>query len=223
MSNLYIVATPIGNLEDISFRAIRILKEVDFILCEDTRVSRKLLDHYNIRNNLISFHHHSGNKKYEKILEILRTGKSLALISDAGTPNISDPGGQLVELIRKFLPSVNIEPIPGPSALISALSVSGIKADKFLFLGFLPHKKGRLSAIKEVLGVKYPAVIYESKHRISKLLLELLELKCTKKIIVLREISKKHYSFYNESVEEMYKKFEQDKNNLKGEFTVIIY
>ncbi len=223
MSSLYVVATPIGNLEDISLRALRILKEVDFVLCEDTRVSKKILDYYDIKNNLISFHHHSGDKKYEKILGILKKGQSIALVSDAGTPNISDPGGQLVELVRERLPDVNIEPIPGPSALTSALSVSGIKADKFFFLGFLPHKKGRISAIKEMLDLKYPVVLYESKYRISKLLQELLNLNFSKKIMIFREISKKHHSFYSDSVEELYKKFEQDKNNLKGEFTVIIY
>lgn len=221
--NLYIVATPIGNLEDISFRAIRILNEVDFILCEDTRVSRKLLDHYKIKKSLISFHHHSGEGKYDQILNILSSGKSVALISDAGTPNISDPGGELVKFIREKMPEANIEPIPGASAIISALSVSGIKADKFTFFGFLPHKKGRLSMLKEILGHKYPVVFYESKHRFLKLISELQALDFSKKIMVFRELTKMHYSFYEGSPEELCKIFEQDKKALKGEFTIIIY
>ncbi|MDD3711043.1 MAG: 16S rRNA (cytidine(1402)-2'-O)-methyltransferase [Patescibacteria group bacterium] len=221
--SLYIVATPIGNLEDISFRAIRILNEVDSILCEDTRVSRKLLDYYKIKKTLISFHHHSKEGKYNQVLSLLDSGQSLALISDAGTPNISDPGGELVKFIRTKRPDINIEPIPGPSAIISALSVSGIKADKFTFFGFLPHKKGRLSMIKEILDHKYPVVFYESKHRFLRLISELQALNFSKKIIVFRELTKLHYTFYEDSLEELYKIFEQDKNALKGEFTIIIY
>lgn len=221
--NLYIVATPIGNLEDITLRAIRVLSEVDFILTEDTRVASKLLNHYNIKKPLISFHHHSKDDKYLKVLNLLKEEKSLALISDAGTPNISDPGGQLVEFIRKKLPQTNIEPIPGVSAITTALSVSGIKADKFLFFGFLPHKKGRSSMLKEILGGKYPVIFYESKHRILKLLKELKDLKFSRKIMIFREMTKMHYSFYNEDIDVLYKKFEQDEKSIKGEFTVIIY
>ncbi len=221
--NLYIVATPIGNLEDITLRALRILNEVDFILTEDTRVASKLLNHYSIKKPLISFHHHSGNDKYLKVLNLLREGKSLALISDAGTPNISDPGGQLVEFIREKMPESNIEPIPGVSAITTALSVSGIKADKFSFFGFLPHKKGRSTMLKELLDSKYPVIFYESKHRILKLLKELKDLKFDRKIMIFREMTKMHYSFYNEDIDSLYKKFEQDENSTKGEFTVIIY
>jgi 16S rRNA (cytidine1402-2'-O)-methyltransferase len=221
--NLYIVATPIGNLEDISFRAIRVLKEVDFILSEDTRVTQKLLQHYSIKKPLISFHHHSDDNKYKKVLDILRSGKSLALVSDAGTPNISDPGGELVNYIRKNLPEVNIEPIPGASAVITALSVAGIPVDKFTFFGFLPHKKGRQTMLKEVLDHKYPVVFYESKYRLLKLLQELKDLNCQKKIIIFRELTKMFYTFYNQDLDELYKIFEQDKNAIKGEFTIIIY
>jgi len=221
--NLYIVATPIGNLEDITLRALRILNEVDFILTEDTRVASKLLNHYSIKKPLISFHHHSGSNKYLKVLNLLREGRSLALISDAGTPNISDPGGQLVEFIREKMPESNIEPIPGVSAITTALSVSGIKADKFSFFGFLPHKKGRSTMLKELLDSKYPVIFYESKHRILKLLKELKDLKFDRKIMIFREMTKMHYSFYNEDIDSLYKKFEQDENSTKGEFTVIIY
>jgi 16S rRNA (cytidine1402-2'-O)-methyltransferase len=221
--NLYIVASPIGNLEDISIRALRILESVDFVLSEDTRVSGKLLDHYNIDKRLISFHHHSGQSKYDKVLRLLKEGKSLAYLSDAGTPGVSDPGGKLVSFIRKNLSDVNIEAIPGPSAVTTALSVSGIKADKFLFLGFLPHKKGRSKAIKEILESKYPVAIYESKHRMLKLLKELRELNFDKNIIIFRELTKMHYTFYEKKVEELYDFFDNNKEKVKGEFTIIIY
>lgn len=140
---LYIVATPIGNLNDISFRALDILKSVDFILCEDTRVTRKLLEHYKIEKLLISYHQHSKLQKVEYVERLLKEGRALALVSDAGTPAISDPGGLLVQHLKENLPEVRIAPIPGPSAAIAALSISGFSADRFVFMGFPPHKKGR--------------------------------------------------------------------------------
>ena len=142
MSNLYIVATPIGNLEDITLRALRVLKEVDFILCEDTRVTGKLLEHHGIDTGTISCHQHSRLSKVNRILEFLKDGKDLALVSDSGTPGVSDPGGKLVEQVYQELgDKVEIESVPGPSAVTAALSISGLPADKFLFLGFPPHKK----------------------------------------------------------------------------------
>ncbi len=221
--NLYIVATPIGNLEDISFRAVRILSEVDYILSEDTRVVQKLLGHYNIKKPLISFHHHTGREKFEMVLRDLEKGKSIALVSDAGTPNISDPGGQLVEFVRSRNSQINIEPIPGASAITTALSVAGIQADKFTFFGFLPHKKGRMTMLKEILDSKYPVIFYESKHRINKLLKEIKEANTKKKVMIFRELTKMFYTFYNQDIEELCKIFEQDKDAIKGEFTVIIY
>lgn len=221
--NLYIVATPIGNLEDITLRAIRILGEVDFILSEDTRVTAKLLNHYKIKKPLISFHHHSNKGKYLKVLDILKEGKSVALVSDAGTPNISDPGGQLVEFIRKELPELNIEPIPGVSALTTALSVSGIKADKFSFFGFLPHKKGRQTMLREILDSKYPVIFYESKYRILKLLEELKELEFNKKIMIFREMTKIYYTFYSKDIISLLEEFKENESLIKGEFTVIIF
>jgi 16S rRNA (cytidine1402-2'-O)-methyltransferase len=200
MSTLYIVATPIGNLEDITLRALRILGEVDFILCEDTRITKRLLDHYKIATQAISYHQHSDLKKIEYILDLLARGKNLALVSDAGTPGISDPGGKLVQaVIERFGPdqrpkdenggefgvagkslekahqgaTVQIESVPGPSAVTAALSISGIPTDKFIFLGFPPHKKGRQKFIRRVLESDYPVVVYESKHRIVKFLEEL--------------------------------------------------
>lgn len=174
MSILYIVGTPIGNLEDISFRALRILGEVDFILCEDTRVTRKLLDHYNVKTPTISFHAHSDEKKTREVLDLLAAGKNLALVTDAGTPGISDPGGKLIErALEEFGDDIKVESVPGPSAVTAALSISGIPADKFVFMGFPPHKKGRQTFLKKILGSEYPVVVYESKHRIIKFLEEL--------------------------------------------------
>ena len=174
MSKLYIVATPIGNLEDISMRALRILGEVDFVLCEDTRVTSKLLSHYEIRTKTISYHQHSGNAKVNKILELLESGKNLALVSDAGTPGISDPGGKLVAAaLEKLGADVSVESVPGPSAVTAALSITGIPTDKFVFMGFPPHKKGRQTFVERIGDSIYPVVVYESKHRILKFLEEL--------------------------------------------------
>lgn len=192
MSTLYIVATPIGNLEDISMRALRILNEVDFILCEDTRVTSKLLNHYKISTKTISYHQHSNNKKINQILKYLENGKDLALVSDAGTPGISDPGGKLIQaVIEKFNIGINnessaqIESVPGPSAVTAALSISGIQTDKYVFLGFPPHKKGRQTFVDRIADSVFPVVIYESKHRIIKFLEELEDL--NKKIIKRNE------------------------------------
>ncbi len=177
MSILYIVATPIGNLEDISLRAIRILGEVDFVLCEDTRVTRNLLTHYKITTPTISYHQHSNEKQVGNILELFDQGKNLALVTDAGTPGISDPGGKLVAaVIDRFGDDIKVESVPGPSAVTAALSISGVAADKFIFLGFPPHKKGRQTFIKKIIESEYPVVVYESKHRIVKFLEELKEL-----------------------------------------------
>ena len=147
---LYIVATPIGNLEDISLRALRILKEADLILSEDTRVAGKILQHYEIRVPLLSYHHHSGITKINHIIELLKEDKKIALVSDAGTPGISDPGGELVHQVLEAIPDIQLEAIPGPSALIAALSISGMPTDKFLFLGFPPHKKGRQTFLTKI-------------------------------------------------------------------------
>lgn len=174
MTTLYIVATPIGNMEDFTFRAVRILSEVDFILCEDTRVTKNLLNHYKIHTPLISYHQHSALQKVEQILEYLEEGKNLALVTDAGTPGISDPGGKLVQaVIERFGDDVKIESVPGASAVTAALSISGVAADKFIFLGFPPHKKGRQTFLHKILTSEYPVVVYESKHRIIKFLEEL--------------------------------------------------
>ena len=227
MGTLRIVATPIGNLEDLTFRALRTLKESDFVLCEDTRVTKKLLDHYGIKTPTISYHQHSGDLKVDKIRTLIREGRALALVSDAGTPGISDPGGKLVSLIRKeFGDSVLIESVPGVSALAAAVSIAGLGFDRFLFLGFLPHKKGRQTMFKEIMVSDYPVALYESKHRIVKLLEELTKMSQEQEIdleiIVARELTKLHESLYIGRPADILAKINSDANNLKGEFVVLI-
>jgi 16S rRNA (cytidine1402-2'-O)-methyltransferase len=242
MSTLYIVATPIGNLEDISLRALRILGEVDFILCEDTRVTKKLLAHFNIKTPTISYHQHSDIKKTDYIIDLLSRGKNLALVSDAGTPGISDPGGKLVEaVINKLGEDAVIESVPGPSAVTAALSISGIPTDKFIFMGFPPHKKGRQTFIKKILASEWPVVVYESKHRIIKFLEELdratynVELVTDEEqkvetrliaslqsVVVCRELSKMHETVYRGDIKTIIEKIKSNSNEQKGEFVVII-
>jgi len=240
MATLYIVATPIGNLEDITKRSLRILSEVDLILCEDTRVSKKLLDHYQIKTPTLSYHEHSKLKKVEYIIQLLKEGKNLALVSDAGTPGISDPGGKLIHLLTTQ-PGyvVKIVPIPGPSAITSAASISGFSMDKFLFLGFPPTKRKRRKffeeTIRQLAESKYPVIFFESPHRIIKTLKELRirvaetsshlppRLRSANKelrIVVGRELTKKFETIYRGKTEEVIAKLEKDK--IKGEFVVII-
>jgi len=225
MGILSIVATPIGNLEDLTFRAKRILEEADFVLCEDTRVTKKLLDNYQIKTPTISYHQHSGDLKTDRLLELLAAGKHLALVSDAGTPGISDPGGKLVSAVReKFGTKVRIESIPGASALTTLLALGGAGVDRFLFLGFLPHKKGRQKMLQAIAASPYPVVLYESKHRIIKLLEELENLVGTEKrqVMLGRELTKMHESFYQGSPSVVRQTLLQSESSLKGEFALII-
>ena len=221
MNTLYIVATPIGNLEDMTLRSLRILKEVDFILCEDTRVTRVLLDKYEIKTATISYFQHSGLAKVNQIIELLKKGKNLALVSDAGTPGISDPGNKLIELVLKELPDVKIEPIPGACAAITALSISGLPTDKFIFYGFLPHKKGKETILKEIISNKFTSVFYESTHRILKTLNKLKELGAgDKQVVVCRELTKKFETVYRGTIDEVLAVLEKDVT--KGEFVVVV-
>jgi 16S rRNA (cytidine1402-2'-O)-methyltransferase len=245
MATLYIVATPIGNLEDISMRALRILGEVDFILCEDTRVTNKLLNHYSIKTSTISYHQHSDIKKTDYIMNLLSQGKNLALVSDAGTPGVSDPGGKLVQaVIDKFGDDAAIESVPGPSAVTAALSISGIPTDKFIFMGFPPHKKGRQTFIKKILESEWPVAVYESKHRIIRFLEELGEIADSRRqtveeeeiknskfenrkskitsVVVCRELSKMHETVYRGDIKSIIEKIKSNSNDQKGEFVVII-
>ena len=249
---LYIVATPIGNLGDITLRALETLKSVDFILCEDTRHTQKILNHFEIKTPTISYHQHSDEKKLREIKEILDSGKSLALVTDAGTPGISDPGNRLVASviarseeratrqsksldneIEELVPSRNegsrlprndgVVPIPGVSAVITALSVSGFPTDKFLFLGFPPHK-GRAKFFKEVAEAKHTVAFYESNHRIKKCLTELKETlcrdakSCVSRVCVCRELTKQFETIYRGTIEEIL----EMKILEKGEFVIVI-
>jgi len=216
MAKLYIIATPIGNLEDITQRALDTLRSVDLILCEDTRVAQKLLNHFEIKKPLQSYHQHSDSKKIDYIVSILREDKDIALISDSGTPGISDPGNELINILVIQLPNIEIVPIPGPSAMTAIASIAGIPMDKFVFMGFPPHKKGRQTMFREISESKYPVIIYESVHRIIKTLKE-LQVFNDFDIVVGRELTKKFETIYRGKISEVILQIE-----LKGEFVVII-
>lgn len=240
MPTLYIAGTPIGNLEDISLRALRILGEVDFILCEDTRVTGKLLSHYKIKTQMISYHQHSAENKVKQIIDLLAVGKNIALVSDAGTPGISDPGGKLVQaVLEKMDDAVQIESVPGPSAVTASLSISGMPTDKFIFMGFPPNKKGRQTFTRRILKSDYPVVVYESKHRIVHFLEELKKAaeentEVNKKgelenkpinltsVVVCRELSKMHETVYRGEIKRIIEKIKANTNDQKGEFVVIV-
>jgi len=220
MATLYIVATPIGNLKDITVRALDVLKEVDLILCEDTRVTKKLLDHYNIKTPTLSYHQHSKLQKTEQIIAYLKAGKDLALVSDAGTPGISDPGEMLITEVFQGIPSANIIPIPGVSAVTTAASIAGFAMDKFIFMGFPPVKNKRMKFLEKIVSSSYPVILYESSHRIMKTLEELHALAPEAQVVVCRELTKKFETIYRGVIAEVLKKIEKDK--IKGEFVVII-
>lgn len=217
---LYIIATPIGNLEDITARALRILREVDVILAEDTRVIQKLLAHYDIKKPTISYHQHSKLAKIDYIVELLAQGQNLALVTDAGTPGISDPGARLVDAVLARLPDVQIVPIPGPSAVATALSVSGFSFNRFTFLGFPPHKKGRETFFKELAKREEVLVLYESTHRILKFLTSLVTVMPERKMVVARELTKQFETIYRGTAESILKELQA--TSMKGEFVVVI-
>ena len=218
MAVLYVVGTPIGNLEDMTLRALRILKEVDLIACEDTRVTKKLLVHYQINKPLVSYHQHSQISKINFLIKELMVGKKVALVTDAGMPGISDPGSLLVKAAVQE--NIKVEVIPGPSAATAALSVSGLPVDRFLFLGFLPHKKGRETMIKEIIASEQSVIFYESVHRILKTLGQLKQFGLKRQLVVCRELTKKFESIYRGTVEEVLEQLLKDR--VKGEFVVIV-
>lgn len=219
---LYVIATPIGNLEDISPRAISILNSADIILAEDTRVTRVLLSKYGINKPLISYHQHSKIKKINEIIALLKEDKTLSLVSDAGTPGINDPGNFLIQEILKELPELKIVPIPGPNAAVTALSISGFPADKFVFLGFPPHKKGRQTFFKRIGDIEETVVFYESKHRIIKALAELRELSNIgeRQLMIARELTKQFETIYRGTIDEVLE--QMNKTKVLGEFVVIV-
>ena len=216
---IYLIPTPIGNLEDITLRAIRLLKEVDLILAEDTRVSIKLLKHFEIRTPLQSFHMHNEHKKVETVVEQLKNGKTAALISDAGTPGISDPGFLLVrEALKEGL---EVQCLPGPTALIPAIVQSGIPCERFIFEGFLPPKKGRQTRLEQMALETRTQVFYESPHKLLKTLEQLVTFfGANRSIAVVREISKLYESTFRGSAQEGLYFFEA--HPPKGEFVIVV-
>ncbi len=215
----FIVATPIGNLSDITLRALEVLKEVDLVLCEDTRVTSKLLFKYQISTSLDSYHIKSSEIKTKKIIKKLKEGDSIAMVCDGGTPGISDPGGKLVERILKEAPRVKIVPIPGPCAVTAAASVSGFPMERFTFMGFPPHKKKRKKFFEKMLASSFPVIFYESPHRIIKTLEEISQIE-EREIFILREATKLYEKTYRGSIVEVLKEIKEEK--IKGEFTVIL-
>ncbi|QQR50187.1 16S rRNA (cytidine(1402)-2'-O)-methyltransferase [Candidatus Nomurabacteria bacterium] len=223
MAILYIVATPIGNLEDITLRALRILKEVDLILCEDTRTTKTLLMKYDIKTPTQSYHSNTTDAKHEALMRELASGKTMALVTDAGTPCISDPGVLLVKKLRELNdPNITIVPIPGASACITALSASGIPSATFTFYGFLPHKKGRETLFKEIIGIKHTAVFYESPHRLTKTLEKLTTLIPKRHMVIGRELTKKFEEIKAGSVHELATYFTKNSGHIRGEFVLIL-
>ena len=219
---LYIVATPIGNLSDITIRAVEILKKVDAVLAEDTRHTKKLFDHYEIDSLLVAFHEHNENEKVNYILAQIGSGKSLALVSDAGTPLISDPGYNLVLEAKKN--GISVVPIPGPSALIAALSSSGIESNNFTFFGFLPSKQSaRLRLLKTKKSLNETIVFYESPKRILAALMDMLEVFGEKRQVCLaKEITKSFETILNDNLVNLIEYLTSDSSHQKGEFVIII-
>lgn len=215
---IFIVATPIGNLADITYRAVEVLNSMDFILCEDTRVTKILLDHYHIGKPLVVVNAHNESKIISKILNRIHSGESCALVSDAGTPCISDPGVRLIN--RLISEEIEIIGIPGPNAAIMALSISGLPTDAFLFEGFLPQKKGRQKKLKQLSEEERTIVLYESTYRIKKLIEEIDEYMPNRKIVVARELTKKFEEMWRGTASEILSDF--DKKIIKGEFVVTI-
>jgi len=219
---LYIVATPIGNLSDITIRAVEILKKVDAVLAEDTRHTKKLFDHYEIDSPLVAFHEHNENEKVDYILAQIGSGKSLALVSDAGTPLISDPGYNLVLVAKKN--GIRVVPIPGPSAVIAALSSSGIESNNFTFFGFLPSKQSaRLRLLKTKKSLNETIIFYESPKRILAALMDMLEVFGEKRQVCLaKEITKSFETILNDNLVNLIEYLTSDSSHQKGEFVIII-
>ncbi len=219
---LYVVGTPIGNLKDITERGIETLQSVDLILAEDTRVTAKLLNHLGIKKPMWRYDEYAKEDLYERILEFLGAGKDVAIVTDAGTPNIADPGSKLIAFVQERTPEVKIIPIPGPSAIVTALSVSGMNADRFTFAGYPPHKKGRQTFFKTIKEIELrPVVLYESPHRLQKTFSD-MERICGigHPITVAKELTKIHEEIWKGTLEEAKEHFQKEKG--KGEFVIIV-
>ena len=217
IGTLYIVATPIGNLEDITLRAIRVLKEVDLIVAEDTRHTLKLLNHLEISKPLISYHRHNEDVKTEILIEELKQGKNLALVSDAGTPGICDPGEEVIK--RCIEEEIKIVPIPGACAMINALICSGLDTKEFAFIGFLPlNKKNRKEKLEEIRKETKTTILYEAPHKLETTLKDLKEIIGDRKIVLAREITKIHEEYIRENIDELIEKAK----DIKGEIVLIL-
>jgi 16S rRNA (cytidine1402-2'-O)-methyltransferase len=219
---LYLVATPIGNLEDITLRAIEVLKKVDLIACEDTRTTNRLLAHYGIKKKLISIHQHNEKNKSEFLINELSNGKSIAYTSDAGTPAISDPGAFLVKQALKF--GIKVSPIPGPSSPITAFSASGIESTQFQFYGFLPNASSKSKKLlQKVYGQTLPTIIFESPHRVLKTLSLVQNIFGPKhEIFIARELTKIYETIYKDEVMAIIERLESHPEEQKGEFVIIL-
>jgi len=217
---LYIVSTPIGNLEDITQRALRILREVDLIACEDTRHTRKLLTHFGIETKTISYHEHNETDRAGELCEMLAAGKSIALVSDAGTPLISDPGFRIVSLaIEKGLKAV---PVPGANAAVAALSAAGLPTDEFFFAGFLPARSGaRVARLEQLQSLEATLIVYEAPHRIAATLRDAAEILGPRDAVVVRELTKLHEEFTRGTLNQLAETF-TDKNKARGEIVLLI-
>ncbi|MBI5025671.1 MAG: 16S rRNA (cytidine(1402)-2'-O)-methyltransferase [Nitrospirae bacterium] len=218
-STLYIVSTPIGNLEDITLRALRILKEVDVIAAEDTRHSRKLLTHYGISKPLISYWSEKEKIRAEDVLERLKAGQDVALISDAGTPGISDPGGVL---IRKAIDEgINVVPIPGPSALIAAISISGLPTERFIFIGFLPAKEAQRKKVLQELAFEDKTItFYEAPHRVLETLTDMEYVLGNRRVVVIRELTKLHEEILRGNISDILDEMEE--RTIAGEYVIVV-
>ncbi len=218
LGKLFVVGTPIGNLADITYRAIDVLSSVEFIFAEDTRVSKKLLNHYSIDKKIYSYHDYSRDSEVINLINILVDGSNVALISDAGTPTISDPG---YRLIRKCIKKgIDVIPIPGPSAVTAALSVAGLPSDSFTFIGFLPQKKGRVKKIEQLNDIENTIIVFESPHRILKTLNQFLEILGNRQVVIGRELTKLYEEIIRGNLEEVIQRI-SDKS-LKGEIVIMI-
>ncbi|MBI2984777.1 MAG: 16S rRNA (cytidine(1402)-2'-O)-methyltransferase [Candidatus Kerfeldbacteria bacterium] len=220
MGRLFLVGTPIGNLEDLSQRAKRILQTVTLVACEDTRVTRKLLSHYHLTTPVISLHQHSRPDDLGGVLDRVAAGQPVAVVTDAGMPGIADPGGRLVAGARER--GIPVEVVPGPSALTAALALSGFPADRFWFVGFLPHKKGRPTLLRRIAATEETVVVYESPHRLMKTLEALATMMPNRRIAVCRELTKIHESVVSGTAAEAHQHFQHHPDEVRGEIVLVV-
>ena len=218
---LYVVSTPIGNLEDLTYRAVRVLSEVDLVACEDTRHSQKLLNHYGIKAKTVSYHEHNERDRAEELIGQLESGLDVAIVSDAGTPGISDPGFRVVRMALEA--DLKVVPIPGPTALVSALVASGLPSDEFFFAGFLPARSGaRRSRLSELAGIPTTLVFYEAPHRMAASLKDAREILGEREAVVARELTKLHEEIVRGRLSELADKFSEGGQEPRGEMVVVV-